>query len=448
MALATDRAVVVDRATATLATEQLGRTRYLTPEGFLLCQGVRLARVGPMLYAPDEMPDIEPGTNRMVVIERGPEVLFDPETILSFAGKAVTNDHPPTPVTPDNFRDYAVGVILNPRQGEGVEADYLIGDLLITDAQAIADVDAGKREVSCGYDVEVEQIKPGLGRVTKIVGNHNALVKRGRAGPSCSIQDEEPAMAKPRKRTIIDRLRTAFKANDEAAFEEELTQAEDELGAEGEDQPQRVVIELKTPEAPAASSDEGEGGGESDDPYAARFASLEKAVGDIATAISTLTSSNTAGDGEGEQETEAKDGEGEGEGEANDEAEEVEKKTAMDALAKAEILAPGIKLPTFDAAAKSVKSTAIVALQRLALKKAFATDGMRPHVEAVLGGKKPNFDTMAAPVLAVVFDGAAALARQSNNAAAFTGRRAEIPQGRMTPERYQQMLKDRRASRA
>ena len=36
--------------------EQLGETQSLTPEGFLLCENVPLARIGEMLYADGEVP--------------------------------------------------------------------------------------------------------------------------------------------------------------------------------------------------------------------------------------------------------------------------------------------------------------------------------------------------------------------------------------------------------
>lgn len=430
----TDKAAQ-DRATATFAPERFGRHRYQTPEGFVLWEGVRLARTGPMLYAPHEMPECEPGDNNMVVVERDAEVLFAPETILSFSGKPVTNEHPPEPVTPANFKAHAVGTVLNPRRGDGVEADYLVGDLLITDQGAIADIDAGKREVSAGYDVEVEPIKPGLARQTKNVGNHVALVKRGRAGPACAIQDKEPEMAtKPKKRSVFDRLRTAFKANDEAAFEEELASAEEALDEDG-DEPQRIVIEVKQPEpaaAEATSEDEGE-----DDPVSARLDKLEAAIAAIAASVQKLASAGGAeaqATDEDETETEA------AEDEEAEEVEEVEKKVAMDAVAKAEILSPGIKLPAFTGA--KVKGAAITALRRSALRAAM--DGAaKAHVTTVLG-VKPNIEAMKPAMVAVAFDAAAALVKAANSTGGQRERRADIPQGPMTAARYQQRILERR----
>lgn len=440
MAQTTDRAATTDRATATFAPEQIGRTRYRTLEGFLCCEGVRIARTGAMMYTAAEMPDIEPGGfTSMITIERGADVLFDPDSILSYAGKPVTNDHPPEPVTPANAKKYAVGAVLNPRRGEGVEFNYLIGDLLITDEQAIAAVEAGKVELSAGYDVEVEQIAPGVGRQTKNVGNHVALVERGRAGPSCAIQDaeKEPEMAK-RTTRILDGIRKAFKAKDEAALEANLEKAEDLMDdEEGGDEPQTVVIKIESAAAPAEEVlDEG---GEAD-PYEARFKALEDCVSSIKDAIEGLKP--VAADKLGEAETE--EGEAADE-EAKEEEKEADKPQAQDAMSKAEILAPGIKLPVQDAAAP-LKRSALTDLRRRALKAAVTDSARKVHVDAVLSGRGADFDKMAPSQVAMVFDAAAAVTRAANNGGQV--RRFDVPQGPMTAARMQERNEERRKARA
>lgn len=422
-----------DRASATFAPDQIGRTRYRTKEGFLLCEGARIARTGAMLYALAEMPDIEPGDRSMITILRDDDVLFDPDAVLSFAGKPMTNDHPDTPVCPLTFKSVAVGTVLNPRRGEGIDANYLIADLLVTEAQAIADIEGNKGELSPGYDVEVEQIKPGIGRQTKIVGNHVALVQRGRGGPSCSIQDGETEMAKRTPRTIADRLRSAFGAKDKAAFDEEiskveaLTEDEDETveakDEDGEEQEKRIAkVE------------------DSISTLAKDMKAMAKAVRSIGDALAKATDAE-------EEEVEAKDEEPEPDTEAKveDDAEEaeVEKATAMDAIAKAEILAPGIRLPVFDSAATTVKGKAITALRRNALSTAYANDRGKAHIDAVLSGRAADFNAMPAIQIGVVFDAAAALARSANNSG---GRQspAFVPQGPMTAARLQERIVERR----
>jgi hypothetical protein len=436
MALATDRAIV---DLATFAPEQIGRTRWRTPEGYLFCEGVRIARTGPMIYAAAEMPDIEPGPHHsMITILRDAEVLFHPDTIASYSGKPVTNDHPPEPVTPGNFKTYAAGVTLNPRRGEGAESEYLLADLLITDAQAIADVEGGKVEISAGYDLEVEQIKPGVGRQTMNLGNHTALVERARGGPALAIQDaaEEPEMATRTTRKIIDGIRKAFKTKDEAALEESLTKAEEAMDDEGDgDEPQRIVIEVKQPDAPAAAEESTDDEGGAADPYEDRFKKIEDALEGIGASLAAMKPAEPSAEVTDEHP------------EAKAEEEEVDKTQAQDAMSKAEILAPGTRLPAFDSAAAMVKRSAITAMRRTALKAAYAIDARKVHVDAVLAGRAADFDKMAPSQVAMVFDAAAAVAKAANNSANI--RPFDIPQGAMTAAKMQERVREfRKAGRA
>lgn len=180
-----------DQGTARFyTTEQLGPKRSLTPEGFLLCEDVPLARPGEMIYGPDETP-IEAGPDGITHITRTLDELFKPETLASFNGKPVTNEHPDEDVTPSNWKRYAVGVLLNVRKGTGDNEGLMVGDMLITDPETIEDIRGDKREVSLGYDADYKKTGPGTGEQSNILGNHVALVERGRCGPRCAIHDHD-----------------------------------------------------------------------------------------------------------------------------------------------------------------------------------------------------------------------------------------------------------------
>jgi uncharacterized protein len=210
--------------------EQIGEKRSFTPEGFLLCEDVPIARIGTQLYGEHELPGLK-GVDGLIRIHRNEDEVFKPAAVLSFSGKPVTNDHPPEKVTPDNWHDYSVGSVINPRRGDGLMYDnsFLYADLLITSRKAIQDILEGKREVSAGYDAEYEQTTDGEGRQYQIIGNHVALVKRGRCGPTCHIGDEDMAKVMNR-RSFADRILTAFRSNDEGALVEELEKVGEMLG--------------------------------------------------------------------------------------------------------------------------------------------------------------------------------------------------------------------------
>jgi len=179
--------------------EKLGRNQEETPEGFLLCRNVPIARTGTQLYGAREVPELEAGNDGTIVMERPDEEVFRAETIASVNGKPVTVDHPNNLVVPLTWRDLSVGVALNARRGDGGEADLLLADLLITDHEAIRQVRSTRgQEISAGYNYDGVQISPGRGKQTNIWINHIALVDAARCGIRCSIKDSE-VVARPKK---------------------------------------------------------------------------------------------------------------------------------------------------------------------------------------------------------------------------------------------------------
>jgi hypothetical protein len=226
--------------------QKLGPHQSLTNDGFLICKDVAIARTGQQLYDIRELPEGFIGDKEgHALIDRFEEDVFRPETIASFHGKPVTDGHPSNGVSPLNWKDLAVGVVLNPHRGTGDLSHLLLADLLITDAKMIKDVRDGLREVSCGYDTDYLQTAPAKGRQTNIVGNHVALVEQGRCGSICAIQDHAlnskdclckgaTSMAGKFKSWVTD-LRNAFAANDKASFEKalQLVDKDDQTQDEG-----------------------------------------------------------------------------------------------------------------------------------------------------------------------------------------------------------------------
>lgn len=167
------------------------------PEGYLLCLNVPVARTGTQEYLPEEL-GLPPGSSFIPVL-RPEEEVFSPETIASFEGMPVTNDHPPEGVDIGNIRALQKGHAHNVRRGTGEESDLLLADLIITDPRLIRLIlEEGKREISCGYTYELSE-ENGQYIQRKIRGNHVAVVDAGRAGPRVSIKDHKATISERRK---------------------------------------------------------------------------------------------------------------------------------------------------------------------------------------------------------------------------------------------------------
>ena len=169
------------------------------PEGYLLCLNVPVARTGMQEYLPEELGlPAGNGPPGLIPVIRPEEEVFSKETIASFEGMPVTNDHPPDGVDIGNIKALQKGHAHNVRRGSGEERDLLLADLIITDPVLIGLIMDGKREISCGYTYELCE-ENGKYIQRRIRGNHVAVVDAGRAGPRVCIKDQRPER---RKRTM------------------------------------------------------------------------------------------------------------------------------------------------------------------------------------------------------------------------------------------------------
>lgn len=209
-----------------------------TPEGFLICHNVPVARTGWQNYMPREIGESGSG---LIKVFRSEEEVFSPATIASFEGKAVTDDHPPVGVDPSNYAAYLKGAVQSVRRGSGDLIDCLVADLVIHDAVLISEIETGKREVSCGYDCAYKANSDGTYKQTHIIGNHIAIVKNGRAGHKIAIQDSEPQEIKEeqksmKKGNILDRMFSVFCKD---ADPEEIKEAADAINSAKDEDPKK-----------------------------------------------------------------------------------------------------------------------------------------------------------------------------------------------------------------
>lgn len=154
----------------------------LTKDGYLVATA-RVARTGIQLYTGDELgkPDMP-----VVRVYRPESSVFDTRSLHSFAYRPMTNDHPAEPVTAASWKRDAIGQAGGEVMRDG---DHIRVPLIMMDAAAIADYNAGKRELSVGYEADLDWT-PGItdsgeeydAIQTNIRANHIALVDKGRAG--------------------------------------------------------------------------------------------------------------------------------------------------------------------------------------------------------------------------------------------------------------------------
>ena len=397
-------------------TGQIGRTRETTPEGYLLCHDVPIARIGKLMYGDGEVPVTADSTG-LIIIERGEDVLFDPRTIASFEGKPVTDDHPYDWVNPNNWKDLSKGSANNVRRGEDVDSDCLVADLLITDKDMIDAIMADKVEISLGYDADYTEISVGKGIQTNIFGNHIAVVDKGRCGSRCKIGDS--FMPKPSK-GWLERLRKAKRTIDEALEEAKNTEDSEE---ETEDEEPEDESSTKTGDAKFQKEmlklmrtvD-------------SRLGALEKKK----TKDSDVPEKKTEDDDPEEDPEKTKDDILKAEAAAKLSEEGVQNHTGdslKQVLSRAEILAPGIKLPTTDSANNG---KAVLAAKRMALKQAYGTKDGQKAISPFIGSNT-DFDAMPAATVDAAFIGASELIKQQNNAAGVRSGISTKDWGRSAP---------------
>lgn len=417
------------------AVEQLGPNQSFTPEGYLLCEDVPIARTGVQDYAEMELEGIE-AKDGVIEVERNEDEVFSPDTIASFLGKPVTLNHPGDPVTPDTWSYLAKGTAHNVRRGEGEKSDLLVADLLITDKGAINEIrNNGLKEISCGYDAEYEQIAPGRARQTSIVGNHVALVKNARCGPVCSVQDSskllgDQPMAVKKGASFVDKLRKAFMTRDADEFEKTVGEMKDEDGM-AENVP---AIHIHMPGVEKANASEDTKDDETEaDPMAKVMTALDglaQGMAALGERVGKLESGKT-NDSEEEKKEETKDEDGDDESEkTNDSDEEEEKKgdekkstsdsasfrdEFQDARARAEILAPGVKLPTYDAKADGKKTADSLCVLRRRALRAGLENSNGDLVRIITGDADVSQMDCAAAKMA--FHAASELVKQKNKSA-------------------------------
>lgn len=258
-----------------------------TPEGYLVCHGVPIARTGTQDYLGQEL-GLSNKYDQWVKAYRTEDEVFSDETLASFEGKPFTDDHPPVPLDVNNIQQYQRGHIQNVRRSKE-EPDLLVADIIITDNKVISEVESGlKREISSGYDSFYEPFQDGY-KQTSIRGNHVALVDKGRAGPRVRIKDSETKKeySMSKKSRILAAM---FKSYAKDASPEELAEAMECVGEKTTDAEEEKTLIEKIKDVFTKGEAEPAPVQEDEDPMAGaaeRIAALEEKVAALMAAESS-----------------------------------------------------------------------------------------------------------------------------------------------------------------
>lgn len=220
-----------------------------TPEGFLICKDVPIARTGTQQYRGCEFGG--PVADGIYNVQRPEAEVFDRAAVASFEGKPVCDEHPEEDVTPDNYGRYMKGVCRDVRRGDGDLSNCLVADLVIYDADLINKIETGKREISCGYDCLWNPTSDSSYDQLEIRGNHVAVVDRGRAGHKVAIRDtaHDKKGGTKMSKSLIGRILRAL-ARDESTTPEDM-EAAAKLAGRSDAEPHPQPAPAPAPAAPA-----------------------------------------------------------------------------------------------------------------------------------------------------------------------------------------------------
>lgn len=172
-------------------------SRIKTPQGFLICKDVTLAKPMVKEYYAGELGIVDGFEATDVIgIYTPPDVLFGQPVIDGFTASDVVMMHPKgNQLNSDNYKDHVIGIAKNVRADNG----YLIADLTIKDKWAIESIEyEDVKQISLGYAAELDMTAGTTetgqayhGQWVGMVADHVAVVREGRCGDDCKIGDKQ-----------------------------------------------------------------------------------------------------------------------------------------------------------------------------------------------------------------------------------------------------------------
>lgn len=243
--------------------------RITTKDGYLVVPAT-ISKIGVFDYLSSEIGLDTSDSGDIKKIARTENSLFSDETIKSFENVPITINHPNGGVSSKNWKLNAVGNIRNVARKD----DALIAEAWIYDDKAINLINDKKlSELSCGYDCDLtnSSVEGADYEMTPMLGNHVAIVARGRCGETVRLADEEKNMTS--KLEILEGIAKVFGIELTDDQKQKVLESEK---AEIEEAKEEVAVEKTETEAKADSDKQ-----VNDTATIAEIAKLRKQIADM-----------------------------------------------------------------------------------------------------------------------------------------------------------------------
>ena len=172
-------------------------SRIKTPQGFMICKDVTLAKPTVKEYYAGELGIIDGFEPTDIInIYTPPDVLFGQPVIDGYNGSDTVMMHPKgNQLNSENYKEHVIGTAKNVRAENG----YLIADLTIKDKWAIEAIEYDDiKQISLGYAAELDMTAGTTetgqeyhGQWVGMIADHVAVVREGRCGDDCKIGDRQ-----------------------------------------------------------------------------------------------------------------------------------------------------------------------------------------------------------------------------------------------------------------
>lgn len=210
-------------------------SRIKTPQGFMICKDVTLAKPMVKEYYAGELGIVDGFEPTDIInIYTPPDVLFGQSVIDGFTASDVAMQHPKgNQLNSDNYKEHVIGTAKNVRAENG----YLVADLTIKDKWAIESIEhEDVKQISLGYAAELDmtagETETGQayhGQWVGMVADHVAVVREGRCGDDCKIGDKQTVNTEKGMKVKIGNLE--FDVGDNSTLAQAITAQNAELDA-------------------------------------------------------------------------------------------------------------------------------------------------------------------------------------------------------------------------